>query len=97
MELPEDSTRVFQLILQDNTLWGQKNKQRNRKLKNSDQSRFGCARFTFLLLTAKTHLVLRNILKFVPVMFSISFLACDASGGKKQHLDLELRCSQRQI
>lgn len=35
-----------------------------------------------LLLAAKTHLVLQNILKFVPVMLSISFLACVASGGK---------------
>lgn len=49
-----------------------------------------------LLLAAKTHLVLRNILKFVPVMFSISFLACVAS-GEKQHLGLEPRYSQRQI
>lgn len=35
---------------------------------------------TCLFLAAKTHLVFKNILKFVPGMFSIrGILACDAS------------------
>ena len=50
-----------------------------------------------LSLAAKTHLVFKNILKFVPVMFSIrSFLAWDAS-REKQHFELERRYSQRQV
>lgn len=60
-----------------------KKKKKIGKTKKCNQTKFWCVQFTFLLLAAKPHLVFKNILKFVPVMFSIrGFLACDASREK---------------